>query len=199
MKDLVQKQLAEARRNQILDAAAKVFAAKGFHPTTIRDIAREAGIGDGTIYNYFENKTALLLGIFDRMRDSIQPDPALLDFNTVDFRTFLKSYLRLPLTALFRVVVSEMMVNRELRDLYFQRILQPTLLMGEQLFRNWAARRAIPSNRVSLAVRTVSALVFGLMIEDILGDSVLEAHWDELPDFLADLFLDGLGSKNNPS
>jgi AcrR family transcriptional regulator len=35
MKDSIQEQLIAARRNQILDAATKVFAEKGFHPTTI--------------------------------------------------------------------------------------------------------------------------------------------------------------------
>jgi AcrR family transcriptional regulator len=59
--DPIQELLITARRNQILDAATKVFAEKGFHPTTIKDIAREAGIADGTIYNYFENKTATIL------------------------------------------------------------------------------------------------------------------------------------------
>ncbi|NJM77475.1 MAG: helix-turn-helix transcriptional regulator [Acaryochloridaceae cyanobacterium RU_4_10] len=71
MKDPIQEQLIVARRNQILDAAAKVFAEKGFHPATIRDVAREASIADGTIYNYFKNKSALLLGILERMRESV--------------------------------------------------------------------------------------------------------------------------------
>ena len=46
-----------------------MFAQKGFHPTTTKDIAKEAGIAEGTIYNYFESKTALLIGIFDLMRE----------------------------------------------------------------------------------------------------------------------------------
>ena len=45
--DPIQELLITTRRNQILDAATKVFAEKGFHPTTIKDIAREAGIADG--------------------------------------------------------------------------------------------------------------------------------------------------------
>src|SRR5215467_7095021 len=68
----IQELLITARRDQILDAATKVFAEKGFHPTTIKDIAREAGIADGTIYIYFENKTALMLGILDRMNETEQ-------------------------------------------------------------------------------------------------------------------------------
>src|SRR5437773_7869061 len=70
MKDSIQEQLIAARRNQILDAATKVFGEKGFHQATIKDIAREAGIADGTIYNYFENKMALMLGILDRLNET---------------------------------------------------------------------------------------------------------------------------------
>jgi AcrR family transcriptional regulator len=40
--DAIQQQLITARRNQILDAATKVFAEKGFHRATIRDVAQQA-------------------------------------------------------------------------------------------------------------------------------------------------------------
>src|SRR5689334_15560439 len=68
--DPIQAKLIEMRRIQILDAATTVFAEKGFHRATIKDVAKAAGIADGTIYNYFENKTALLMGILDRLNQS---------------------------------------------------------------------------------------------------------------------------------
>lgn len=46
----------EQRRTGILDAAYKVFFAKGYRETAIADIAAELGIGHGTIYRYFKNK-----------------------------------------------------------------------------------------------------------------------------------------------
>jgi TetR/AcrR family fatty acid metabolism transcriptional regulator len=55
--------LTEQRKTQILTAAAKVFAAKGFERATIANIAREAGIAEGSIYNYFKNKGDLLVSI----------------------------------------------------------------------------------------------------------------------------------------
>ena len=132
-RDPIQELLITARRNQILDAATKVFAKKGFHPTTIKDIAREAGIADGTIYNYFENKTALMLGILDRLNESDQRNEDFSKFTEVDFRSFMKAYLRHRLTVLqadnfevFRVVISEIMVNKELRELYYRKIVEPT-------------------------------------------------------------------------
>jgi AcrR family transcriptional regulator len=90
--DPIQELLITARRNQILDAATQVFAEKGFHRATIKDIARVAGIADGTVYNYFENKTALMLGIFDRLNESDQRDEDFSKFTEVDFRSFMKAY-----------------------------------------------------------------------------------------------------------
>jgi AcrR family transcriptional regulator len=49
----------QARPSEILDAALKVFAAKGYAAARMEDIAQEAGVTKGTIYLYFENKEAV--------------------------------------------------------------------------------------------------------------------------------------------
>lgn len=202
MKDSIQEQLIAARRNQILDAATKVFARKGFHPTTIRDIAREAGIADGTIYNYFENKTALMLGILDRLNESDRRDEDFAKFTEGDFRSFTKAYLRHRFTALkadnfeiFRVVVSEILVNQELRELYYRKIIEPTLAMAETYFQQWAEQHIVKTTNTRLAMRALSGMVLGLIIEYLMGDPALETAWDELPDVLTDLIMDGLRSE----
>jgi TetR/AcrR family fatty acid metabolism transcriptional regulator len=55
--------LTEERRKQILDAAAKVFGRKGYDRATIADIAGEARVAEGSIYNYFKNKEDLLISL----------------------------------------------------------------------------------------------------------------------------------------
>ncbi len=57
------------KRTLITDAAVDVFAEKGFHQARISDIARRAGVADGTIYLYFKNKEDLLLSIFEEKMD----------------------------------------------------------------------------------------------------------------------------------
>jgi AcrR family transcriptional regulator len=47
------------RRDQIMAAAKRVFARKGFHDTTIADIAKQAGLSYGSVYWYFESKDEL--------------------------------------------------------------------------------------------------------------------------------------------
>jgi len=52
-------EIREKTKKQILDAGLKVFAVKGYHGTSISDIAKEAGVSKGLAYNYFENKKDL--------------------------------------------------------------------------------------------------------------------------------------------
>ena len=55
----------EDRREQIIEAALRVFAKKGYARASNKDIAREAAITPGLIYHYFESKDALLKAIFE--------------------------------------------------------------------------------------------------------------------------------------
>ncbi len=204
MKDAIQEQLIVARKKQILDAAAEVFAEKGFHPTTIKAIAKAAGVADGTIYIYFENKTALLLGILDLMGRNAQKEADFSQFSPSDLRSFLAAYFRLPLMtlkadnfALFKVIMSEIMVNHELRTLYYQKILQPSIIDAERIFQQWAALHVISPVDISLLIRSTSAVIFGLMVQHVIGDQLLDARWDELPDFLANLWMSGIVSKES--
>lgn len=56
------------KRERILEAAIKVFAAEGFYNAKVSQIAHHAGVADGTIYLYFKSKDDLLINLFeDRM------------------------------------------------------------------------------------------------------------------------------------
>ncbi|WP_031470397.1 TetR/AcrR family transcriptional regulator [Sciscionella sediminilitoris] len=55
-----QDEVTQRRRAEIIAAALKVFAEKGYHHSGIADIARELGLGHGTFYRYFANKRDIL-------------------------------------------------------------------------------------------------------------------------------------------
>jgi TetR/AcrR family transcriptional regulator, fatty acid metabolism regulator protein len=57
------------KKEAILDAAVVEIASHGYHGTTVAMIARRAGVADGTIYLYFENKEQILVSLFDRAMD----------------------------------------------------------------------------------------------------------------------------------
>jgi TetR/AcrR family fatty acid metabolism transcriptional regulator len=193
-------QLSTARRKQILDAAERVFAAKGFHPTTIKDISREAGIADGTIYNYFENKNALILALIDRVNELNRSQfEALASLSIPDFRQFMVEFLRQRLQniqrdnfALTRVVVSEILVNETLREQYHHTIMTPNFTAMEAIFRHWAHQQAIDISQIDLTIHAVSGMLLGIITQCMLGDEQLLAQWDSLPEYLTDFILRGL-------
>ncbi|MBM3285333.1 MAG: TetR/AcrR family transcriptional regulator [Candidatus Aminicenantes bacterium] len=53
------------KHQKILQAAIKVFAAKGFFNSRVSEIAKEANVADGTIYLYFKNKDDILISLFE--------------------------------------------------------------------------------------------------------------------------------------
>jgi TetR/AcrR family fatty acid metabolism transcriptional regulator len=55
------------KRKRILEAAVKVFARRGYHGSKVAEIAKRAGVADGTIYLYFENKEDVLVSLFDEV------------------------------------------------------------------------------------------------------------------------------------
>lgn len=54
------------KETMILDAAERVFAARGYAATTVKDVAQEAGVATGTVYLYFPSKEELFLALIDR-------------------------------------------------------------------------------------------------------------------------------------
>src|SRR4249919_1391544 len=54
----------EDKRRVILDAAVRVFAAKGYHTCRVGDIAEEAGVAHGLLYHYFSSKEEVLQTVF---------------------------------------------------------------------------------------------------------------------------------------
>jgi TetR/AcrR family transcriptional regulator, fatty acid metabolism regulator protein len=59
------------RRGVILDAALRTFVARGYAETKVAEIAHEAGVAEGTLYNYFPSKEQLLLALFEEKWGSI--------------------------------------------------------------------------------------------------------------------------------
>src|SRR5918996_3278353 len=63
---LTRKQRQEQTREDLVGAAARVFARRGYHKATVEEIAAEAGFSTGAVYSNFDGKEQLFLAIADR-------------------------------------------------------------------------------------------------------------------------------------
>jgi AcrR family transcriptional regulator len=194
---VLQAQLVAARRAQILDAATRVFARKGFNRATIRDVARDAGVADGTIYNYFANKTDLLFGLLDRLNDTERRSASLAQVVEPSLAGFFRAYLRERVEALWsnadllRAILPELLANPELRARYYDEVIAPTMALGEGAIQALASGGRLRDLDAALTTRMLAGSLLGLMVLQLLGDETVASRWPEIPDALADLLLPG--------
>ncbi len=181
----------EVRRAHIRDAAARVFAERGYHRATIKDVARAVGVADGTIYNVFENKTALLLSLLDPLDAASNPADSTVEGGGAAAR--LEAYLRQRWDAfspetlqVLRAVLAEALVNDELRQLFFTRVLAPALDGPTAAVAT--GPEAGDGDDSDVALRPLVGAMLGLILLRLLGDEVTAAHWQAFPARLARLF-----------
>ncbi|MFM7200200.1 MAG: TetR/AcrR family transcriptional regulator [Myxococcota bacterium] len=116
------------KRESILDAAIRVFARQGFHQSRVADIAREAGVADGTIYIYFKHKEDILIAIFEeKMALVLQKLRAELA-DVLDPAERLRTFISYHLT--------QVMQNRELSE-----ILQVELRLSNKFMKEYVPVR----------------------------------------------------------
>ena len=64
----------ETSPEEIVQAAIRCFAKKGYHATKTADIAKEAGVSEGTLYNYFKDKSALFVAVIEHINSAIDEE-----------------------------------------------------------------------------------------------------------------------------
>lgn len=87
------------KRERILVAAERIFARHGFFAAKVSDVAKEAGVADGTIYLYFKSKDDLLISLFERrmqqVNEHLREAIGGIESPRAQLETFIRTYLQL--------------------------------------------------------------------------------------------------------
>ena len=195
------ERITEQRRQQILDAALTVFSRKGYGEATVPDIAREAGIAVGTIYNYYQSKRDLLVSLFTNYVFT-QPFVMLLEQSLeTDDITFFRSVIEDRLNFGFEnmdrffFLMSEVQRDPELRHQYAHEVLWPVLVLLEKYLEARISSGAFRPLDISVVSRALGGMMIGfLLLCRIEGDEgpCLSIPRRELAAMMADLVLKGL-------
>jgi AcrR family transcriptional regulator len=158
----------QARPTEILDAALKVFADKGYAGARMDDIARRAGVTKGTIYLYFENKEAVFKTL---VRDSIGATIAGVAGTVQNFQGSAREMLSFALNAMAhllttsdRVVLPKIIIAEsgnfpELARFYREEVIDKGLALMSSLIERGIARGEFRRVPVQHAVRLCIAPV----------------------------------------
>jgi AcrR family transcriptional regulator len=196
------ERLKQEREERILEAAAAVFARKGYHQATIREIAELADVADGTIYNYYANKRDLLLAMTRHVVADSASD-VLAEFQEEDDRSFLAAILRDRFrlieqnTDFVRAMMTEVWADEEFRQQYFGQVIAPLLRLMESYLQVRIEAGTVRPVNTSTVVQamTGSLLIFLLLSEPGHGGLGINASHEELVDELVDFFLLGLQAR----
>ncbi|WP_342752490.1 TetR/AcrR family transcriptional regulator [Desulfacinum hydrothermale] len=185
------------KRRRILDAAVSVFAEKGFFQSKVSEIARMAGVADGTIYLYFKNKDDLLISIFEEKMQEINVTFRRALEEEKDARARFRKLIHMHLAGfqaypeLAAVLQVELRQSSRFMRGYKKVELKKYLdFIGEVIEQGQKERAFRPDIPLGLAKR----LVFGTL-DEVVSTWVLAGRpydLETLADPIVDLFLRGI-------
>ena len=187
------------KREAILRAAITVFAHNGYFNSKVADIAREAGVADGTVYLYFKSKEEILHSIFDRgMEEAIAAGKKELEGLT-DPREKLRSIAHLHLERLG--------ADRDLAVVFQVELRGSTKFMEEfsaagfaeylNLIRNtFEEGQRVGVFRAELNAKVVAKILFGSLDEMATNWILSQRRYKLAPmaDQVLDIFLNGVAT-----
>ena len=154
-----------ATRKKIIEAAVGVIIEKGLKGATMREIAKQAGIGDATIYNYFPTKEAIVYGYYeDRLETAAGQINAIQGFGDYTFQEQLQSFLETMLTGL--------LADREFVQVTFHKAF---FTMGQNQGRLKPLRKQFI---ITVKQMFQSAEEKGEIPELVFGDIPVQLFWD---------------------
>ncbi len=188
------------KRNAILRAAIRVFAHNGYFNSKVADIARAAGVADGTVYLYFKSKEEILHSVFDRnMEEAIAEGRRQLE-NVTDPREKLR---RIALLHLERLGA-----DRDLAIVFQVELRGSTKFMEEFSAAGFAEylgviRSTIEEGqaagvfRKDLNAKVTAKVLFGALDEMATNWILSQRHYKLTPmvDTVLDIFFNGVNVK----
>lgn len=193
--------VVEDRRDQLIDAAMRVYSQKGFTRATNKDIAREAGITPGLIYYYFESKEALLKAIIEtrspaQLMTTLPPQalelPPQLFLRMLILRA-LSIIESEQLIQLIRMLLPEMAHNSEMASVTtatIQRILE---FLGSYFEKQVGKGALRPIDGVLTAQVTIGSVLAFVLRRQIIRDPVALAYTHEqIAEAVSETVLQGI-------
>jgi AcrR family transcriptional regulator len=188
----------QRRKHEILIAAARIFAAKGYSGSTTRQIADEADVAEGTLYNYFGGKREILLAVANEAEGPIEQ--ALLEAGRLESReamivlferAFDISEARLPF---IRALLTESWTDdRLLREFVTVRLARISHALETFIAERVAAGTFRPIDP-ALGARLAMGMFSGLILPVLRGVEPLPPPGERhaLAETVVDLLLDGI-------
>ena len=132
-------------KEKIFDVSIDLFSQKGFDAVSVREIAREVGIRESSIYNHYKSKEAILDAIIDYFKSELESSSPpeeemekLLETPELFFEVGAKAFIErmtAPKTEkIWRIISIELYHNKKIREFFKKELLELPLASWEEIF-----------------------------------------------------------------
>ncbi|MFZ7126564.1 MAG: TetR/AcrR family transcriptional regulator [Desulfobacterales bacterium] len=199
-----QNKVKNDKYHRILESAVKVFAEKGYHESTISQIAREAGVADGTIYLYFKSKDDILVHFFNfktrQVFDGFREEVARADTTIDKLRNLIRRHLEEFQRDRFMAVLYQAETHRTHR-LAEEQIREMSKMYHDLVSEIIEIGQQEGAIRKDLYVGLVKRMIIGSVDEVINTWLHSGGQYDlaSMAEPLVDIFIRGIGSVDDGS
>ena len=189
-------------RTRILQAAQRLFAAKGFEGTTTRDLAQIAGVAEGTLFRHFANKKAILVkvatsGWVDILTDLLTELSEMGSYKAVA-QVMRRRMCNLQKNAdIMRVCFMEVQFHPDLRDRIQTEIIEKMTEVAEAFFQTAIDKGIYRQMDAKLGAKVFLGLfaIAGFSDHTLINPNASPQEMQKMAEGLADIFLNGVLAK----
>lgn len=177
------------KQKKILIAAIESFAEKGYASTSTSEIAKKAGVAEGTIFRHYKTKKELLYFIVELMIKKVIAPFVIKDMRKVldqefeEFEDFLRAMITNMLLfisenkLLFRILIQEIPFQPELREIFKKHIATEVITRFSELISYYKEKGQLVDLSTRAIIRSVVSSIFGYIIaRNILAP---EIDWND--------------------
>ena len=204
--DLKKLNLPE-KEQKILEAAIDVFSERGFSGSTTSEIAKRAGVAEGTIFRYFKTKKDILRGVLIQMLN-LAGDPIivegvrkiLLNTENKDLREILKAFVKDRLEVLesvfpmIKIIITEALYHDDIREAFFQNIISKIFEIFTIFHRQMVERGLIRENVIALTMgrSIIGNIVMFVVYKQFFADKINGQDMEKELDAVIDIIMYGI-------
>jgi AcrR family transcriptional regulator len=189
-------------RTRILQAAQRLFAAKGFEGTTTRDLAQTAGVAEGTLFRHFANKKAILVEVATSGWVDILTD-LLTELSEMGSYKAIAQVMRRRMWNLqknadtMRVCFMEVQFHPDLRDRIQTEVIDKMTAVAEAFFQTAIDKGIYRQMDAKLGAKVFLGLfaIAGFSDHTLIEPNASPQEMQKMAEGLADIFLNGVLAK----
>jgi len=193
-------------KDKILDTALMHFAKTGYNGTKTADIARDAGVSEGTVFKYYGTKKDILTSVLNRIVHETIPGILLgvnEDFLSIaaspEPKKVIKNFIRGKISKInenisaFKILLNELPFHEDIMSEYAGKFVPSVIKLGERFYSIGVAKGIFRDINPHTAARSFIGMIATIVLESNILNKSLDI--DKELDTVLDIYMNGVSTR----